>query len=143
MAGIKRDATDKLFSDTIREASDYVCAKCEQNFRHDPGMFDCSHVKSRQYVSCRYFEKNALALCRSCHSKMASSPAEHIELYKRVRGEDDYQALLDHYNRTDIRLRKADKLAIRKHWKGELERMHLMRMQGVQGPIKLIGYRYG
>jgi len=140
--GIKRDATDKAFSDAIREAANYVCQRCSLDFRHNPGGFDCSHVKSRKYVSCRFFEKNALALCRSCHTKMAESPAEHIELYIRIWGEEGYQELLDHYNRTDIRLRKADKLAIRKHWQGELERMRLMRMQGKQGVIELIGWDY-
>ena len=142
MAGIKRTATDKYFSDAIRESKAYICQRCSKDFRHNPGGFDCSHVKSRKYVSCRYDHRNALALCRSCHTKMAESPAEHIELYISIWGEEGYQALLDHYNRTDIRLRKADKLAIRAHWKGELARMHLLRMQGVNGVIELRGYEY-
>jgi hypothetical protein len=139
MGAIKRDATDKAFSAAIRESADYLCQRCGCCFRHNPGAFDCSHIKSRQYKSTRYYRLNALALCRSCHSVMAKSPIDHIELVKRVHGEEGYQTLLD-FSNSRTRLSKADALWIRKHWKAEHERCRMMRMQGVQGQIVLLDW---
>jgi len=86
---IKRTAADVATSDAVRESFDYVCCRCQRDFRHNPGGLDCSHVYGRGNWSTRFTVKNLLALCRGCHRYLTKNPDEHMQLYLEIYTQED------------------------------------------------------
>lgn len=61
---------DALFSRYIRER-DGSCVACGST-----EFLQCAHIISRSYKFIRTDERNAVALCRSCHMKFTHKPLE-------------------------------------------------------------------
>ena len=137
---VKRDATDKAFSDAIREAHDYTCCACDTNYRHDPGYIHCAHIHTRKHRSTRWNANcGALALCAKCHRRYTDFPVEWGDFLRRYMGSENY----DYAKRLAWEVRKytkAEQLEIRKHYKEELERIKKLRADGVTGYIRLVSY---
>ena len=138
--GVKRDATDKAFSDAIRESYDYTCCACNANHRHEPAYIHCAHVHTRKHRSTRWnSEYGAVALCAKCHRRFTDFPVEWGDFVRRYLGDDNY----DHAKRLAWEVRKytkAEQLEIRRHYKEELERIKQLRAEGETGYIRLMSY---
>lgn len=137
---IKRDATDAIFSDVIREAYDWTCAFSGIVFPNRKG-FDCqcSHFYSRRYLSTRWHPDNAVCLSASAHKFLGEHPDEHTDFLRQMLGPVRYQELRERHNRT-YAYRDADKKAIRAHYRDELERLKELRSQGVTGFIEVVPF---
>ena len=61
---------DVLFSRMIRER-DGSCRRCGST-----DFLQCAHIISRSYKSIRTDPRNAVALCRGCHTFFTHSPLE-------------------------------------------------------------------
>lgn len=91
--GIKRNLTDALFSDVVRELANWVCQRCGGNFEERKDIFDNSHFYSRRNRSVRFDFENTSAICRGCHIYFGEHPAEHTEFFKKKLGEKGFDAL--------------------------------------------------
>jgi len=69
---IKIDKNDSLFSKIIRHGK-HRCQKC---FR--PNQLQCCHIFDRGRYSTRFTERNAIALCLTCHEWFDSTRAKDI-----------------------------------------------------------------
>lgn len=137
---MKRDATDAVFSDLIREAYDWACAHCSREFPDRKGRdIHCSHFYSRVYHSTRWFPDNAVALCATCHDHMGKHPDDHTDFFRRVLGEVRYDWLKRRKGGI-YRYRASDKKAMRKLYSEELERVRALRAQGVTGYVEVAAY---
>lgn len=92
--GIKRDLTDKLFSDYIRLKARYVCERCIRDFSGRTEIFDCSHFYSRGNKSVRFYEDNVAPVCRGCHQHFEKNPHDHRDFFFNRLGEERYNALV-------------------------------------------------
>jgi len=137
---VKRDATDKAFSDAIRESYDYTCTACSTNYRHDKGYIHCAHIHTRKHRSTRWnSEYGAVALCAKCHRRFTDFPIEWADFLKRYMGDANY----DEAKRLAWACRKytrPEQLEVRRHYQGELKRIEQLRMDGTQGDIRLVSY---
>lgn len=137
---MKRDATDAAFSDLIREAYDWTCARCSRHFPDRKGRdIHASHFYSRQFNSTRWFVDNAACLCATCHDFVGKHPDEHTDFFRKLLGPVRYEALKTR-QRGIFRYRAADKKAMRKHYAAELERIKALRAEGVTGPVEIVSY---
>lgn len=82
-----RAKADSMFSKLIR-ARDGSCERCG-----NPDNLQCAHVWSRRYLSTRWDERNALALCRGCHVYFTMHPAHWHEWIVERMGQAQYEAL--------------------------------------------------
>ncbi len=94
MFGIKRDATDALFSNFIRKRANYICQRCHKDYGGPCQGIECAHVFSRRNISTRWDPDNALCLCTGCHAYWGEEPLEMYEWYKKKYGEAQFDALL-------------------------------------------------
>lgn len=137
---MKRDATDAAFSDCVREAFDWRCARCSLDFPERKGRdVHCSHFYSRSYNSTRWFPDNATCLCAGCHDVVGKQPDEHVKLMVKVLGVRLFEDLQQRKSRI-FRYRPADKKAMRKHYQSELVRLRAERRNGVTGFVNLVAY---
>jgi hypothetical protein len=137
---VKRDATDKAFSDAIRESYDYTCCKCDRSYRHDPGYMHCAHVHTRKHRSTRWNANyGAIALCAKCHRRFTDFPLEWADFLASFLGHSNY----DEAKRLAWTVRKytkAEQTEIRIHYQVERVRIEGLRAEGEQGYIPLVSY---
>lgn len=137
---IKRDALDAVFSDLIREAHDWTCARCGREFPDRKGQdAHCSHFYSRKYNSTRWFPDNAVLLCASCHRITTDDHHEHVRLFESLLGETRYAMLVERKAKL-FRYRKADKDAMKAHYKSQLENLKAHRTRGATGVLAVAAY---
>lgn len=137
---MKRDATDAIFSDLIREAYDWTCARCGRQFPDRKGKdVHASHFYSRQFNSTRWFVDNAVCLCATCHDHVGKHPDDHVSLIRMVLGETRYE-WLQQRKRLIVRYRASDKKAMRKHYASELARVKALRLDGRTGWVEVAAY---
>ena len=137
---VKRDATDKAFSDAIRESYDYTCCHCETNYRHDPAYMHCAHVHTRKHRSTRWdSDYGAVALCAKCHRRFTDYPVEWADFLCRYLGHSNYEEAKRRAWECR-KITKVEQLDIRKHYKEELKRIEKLRADGGTGNIRLVSY---
>lgn len=137
---IKRDATDAIFSDVIREAYDWTCAYSGLVFPDRKGRdVHCSHFYSRSFNSTRWYPDNAVCLSAAAHDYLGKHPDEHTDFFRKLLGDTRYQMLRERKQRI-FRYRPADKKAMRQHYAEELERIQELRRQGVTGYVEVTPY---
>lgn len=139
---MKRDALDAVFSDLIREAWDWTCARCLKEFPDRKGRdVHCSHFFSRSFNSMRWFPDNAVCLCATCHDHIGKRPDEHTAMIRRVLGDVAYERNRERMWNKIVRYKADDKKAMRKHYAAELERIKAMRrVDGVTGYVAVASY---
>lgn len=137
---MKRDATDAVFSDLIREAYDWTCQRCLRPFPERKGRdVHASHFYSRQFHSTRWFVDNAVCLCATCHDHVGKHPDDHADFFRKHLGPVRYD-MLRARKQGIFRYRESDKKAMRKHFAGELERIRALRSEGIFGPVEAVSY---
>jgi hypothetical protein len=96
---ISRNIADKHFSDAIRKAAEWKCARCEKDYSEKPQGLQCSHFISRGHWAVRYDPKNAMALCAYCHNYLEGFPTAHTNLWREhfgsIYGRDSTDAELN------------------------------------------------
>lgn len=137
---VKRDATDKAFSDAVRESYDYTCCHCSCNYRHEPGYIHCAHVHTRKHRSTRWNSNyGAVALCAKCHRRFTDFPVEWSDFLRSEMGDENYQEA-KRLAWESRKYTKAEQLEIRKHYQDELKRIRELRASGEMGYIQLVSY---
>lgn len=96
------EKADVAFSKMIRER-DGACQSCGSR-----DFLQCAHLISRSYKSIRTNPDNAVALCRSCHTRYTHHPLEWREWV-----EERFPARWDRLKEEALRYTKVD-------WKQEL-----------------------
>jgi len=61
---------DVLFAQRVKER-DRACRRCGST-----SFLQCAHIISRSYKAIRVDPRNAVALCRSCHTRFTHRPLE-------------------------------------------------------------------
>lgn len=137
---IKRSPLDAVFSDLIREAYDWTCQATGLVFPDRKGRdVHCSHFISRANLATRWYPDNAVCLSAGAHKRLGENPDEHTAFMKRHLGEVRYEEL-QRRKRQIFRYRAADKKAMQKHYRDELERILELRRNGVVGPVEIVAY---
>lgn len=133
---LKRDFLDAAFSDLIREAHDWICAKCSRQFPNRKGYdAHCSHFVSRGAGNgLRWNIDNACLLCASCHDYLGKRPDEHTAFFRKLIGDTRWGSLQD-AKRSIVKLTRQDKKDMAKHFREELKRIQELRMRGICGYI--------
>lgn len=132
---LKRDKFDKLFSELVRERSNYACDYCGRSFRHNTALLHCSHFQGRRSKSTRYHPYNASSHCCSCHRKLGEQPGEHT-LWKQAEVGEDVIWHIIRLSKTPKNLKAWQLDEIYKHMKGEMERLLSERANGNTGRIE-------
>lgn len=137
---IKRDSTDAIVSDVVREAADWCCERCQMPFP-DRKSRNChaSHFISRKYNSVRFFPDNLTCLCGACHDLLGKDPYEHAKFMETKLGLVRLEELRQRKQRV-VRYRNGDKAEMRKHYRGELERLRDLRTAGAVGVLSVVAY---
>lgn len=134
---MRRDFLDAAFSDLVREAWDWTCARCHKPFPERKGQdCHCSHFISRGAGNAtRWNLDNAVCLCGSCHDWVGKRPDEHTAFFRRVIGDVRYQDLQLAKHKT-VKLTEADKKAMAKWYRLEQTRIEAERWRGVVGYVQ-------
>lgn len=99
MAGIKRTATDALWSTYVRMRDKWTCQRCKKQYDPDhAGGLHCSHYFGRSNYAVRFDEDNTQALCHGCHSYLTKNPHDHREHMMERLGSDKYDQLVKRKN---------------------------------------------
>lgn len=95
--GIKRNATDALFSDCVREIAGWKCERCGKQYVKKESLggsgLECSHYWSRRNRSVRWDFENAASLCSYCHRLFTENPSLHHSFFIKRLGQEKYEQL--------------------------------------------------
>ena len=83
----------KLHSELVRRRDNYTCRWCGSR-REDGKQIQCAHIISRSVSATRTDERNALALCASCHWKQSKNPLVWARWLEDELGRDHLDDLL-------------------------------------------------
>ena len=138
--GIKRDKYDKVFSDLVRERSNWTCECCGKHFPEGRRQgLHCSHVYSRRHQATRYLGLNAFAHCYSCHQQLGGSPIEFTAWVRNQLGDGAFDRLREAHN-TVVKRTKAEKEELYAHLKEELKKIQEKRKNGETGYIDFVEF---
>lgn len=123
MAGIKRTAADKWFSDCIRLRDNWACRHCSRSYPHGKAQgLDCAHIFGRASKSVRWCADNAISLCMGCHRHFTENPIEFTRWLGDEIGEGQIQ-LIEEKKWQPLKTNAALRSEIAKHYREEYRRM--------------------
>lgn len=131
---IKRDKTDILFSELVRERVNWICEYCGRDFSHNKGAVHCSHLFGRRAKSVRWHPQNAFCHCYDCHRKLEENPVTFAEWAREKLGQQAYDKLRVLANKP-MKWTKWDKEYLHKHYLAERKRQKKLRMDGDVGRV--------
>lgn len=137
---MKRSPADIAFSLCVRERSDWICERCQRDFKHNRGSLHCSHVYTRGIRITRWSGMNAFAHCVGCHDYLGKNPLEFDRHFLEVRGEGQKELLMEKVRETKLKIPKTEEKLIAKHYREQLEEMDQKRKDGVTGWIEFVDY---
>jgi hypothetical protein len=79
---------DKLFSQYIRLRANGKCQYCGER-----KSLECSHFHSRRKRSTRWDERNAIAVCFTCHRYLDENPNKHVAFFEKLLGSEEFEKL--------------------------------------------------
>lgn len=127
---IRRDPTDALFSEYIRERADWKCATCSKQFTPETRQgLHCSHIYSRRHKGTRWDDDNAIAQCFTCHQRYGGDPIVFAEWAQNHLGSDKFERLRIRAM-TITKFTKSDKAMIHAEIKNKLQKLKLRRLTG-------------
>ena len=141
---MKRDATDALFSELVRERADWTCEACGKVYPEGQRQgLHCSHFYGRRHRATRWSEINAASHCFGCHQKLGGNPvvfarwiSKHLaELYGA-----NVPAALEEKHNSIAKITKKDKKEMNVHFRAELKRLKELRAKGHAGRIEFVGW---
>lgn len=142
---IKRDKTDALFSELVRERADWKCeygqsAYCghgEKRFdghSHEKQTLHCSHLFGRRSQGVRWHPMNAFSHCLLCHRHLEENPPI-FALWASERLGGDYDKLMILANKP-TKFTKFGKEILHKHYLKERKRLKELRKNGEIGRLE-------
>ena len=132
----RHNKLDKLFSKLIRERDDWTCRASGENKRHEPASLHCAHIMGRRHVGLRWHPMNAVSLTPAKHFYFTERPFEWTYWCEEEFGKDRVTELRRVANVT-VKWPKSLREDIYQHYKGELERLQKMRLEGVTGRLEV------
>lgn len=135
LMALKRDKYDAVFSELVRERTNWICDYCGQHFQHERAKLHCSHFKSRRHKATRYHPLNSFSHCVGCHRKLGEDPYEFTAHAEITYGEMTISKIAMLAN-TPVKLKVGEMDEIYCQMKSELKRMKAMRLQGYSGRIE-------
>ena len=133
---VKRSATDKHFSDCVRERAGWRCERCGTYYPEgDRQGLHCSHLYSRSKKSVRWHPQNAAAHCYGCHQYLGGRP----QIFENWRREYLGQAIAGQMERIAHKTKKLNtdqEKDIRAFLRSEIKRMQKLRNDGETGRIE-------
>ena len=136
---VKRDKKDKLFSQIIRERSDYKCETCNKDFRETPGKLTCSHINSRIYSATKWDPDNAIAQCFGCHKKAERLPIWFTMELERIFGRRRLE-IVHEKTTSGLRFNEKEKEEIYKAMKETYKKMLDDRANGSYGYMNITNW---
>lgn len=121
---MKRDKVDALFSQYIRIRDKWICQVCNRSYTTSTQGLHCSHIFSRRHNAIRFDERNAVAMCFSCHQWYGGNPIEGGEWARRYLGPDVVDEL--------IRIKNAP-FKKTKAWESEVESELKAKLKELEG----------
>lgn len=95
MAGIKRTASDALWSNYVRSRDNWTCQRCGRKYSpNNAGGLHCSHYFGRSNYAVRFCLLNTESLCHGCHSYFTKNPHDHRQHKFEKLGSKLYEELL-------------------------------------------------
>ncbi|EJQ4806634.1 hypothetical protein NX236_003484 [Salmonella enterica] len=131
---LKRDKFDDVFSQLVRERTDWQCDYCGRSFHHERQKLHCSHFKSRRHKATISHPYNAFAHCVGCHRKLEEDPYEFTAHAEIVYGEMTIERVA-RLACVPVRLKTWQMDELYQHMKNELKRLQELRAHGVTGRI--------
>jgi len=134
---IRRDPTDAVFSQCIRESYNWTCTYCHKQFEPGAQNLHASHLFSRRHNSTRWSPENVFAHCFTCHNRLGGDPVTFVAWAEARMGPEKMAALRikAHMN---LKLTKKDKAYIASHYRNELKRIKALRSEGNTGYLRLV-----
>lgn len=127
---IKRDTSDIVFSELVRERADWKCETCGKYYPPERRQgLHCSHIFSRRHQGTRHCLDNAIAQCFGCHQKFGGDPVVFTEWAQNHLGPDRFERLRIKAM-TITKFTKADKLAIHIDLKRQLQELKMRKLTG-------------
>lgn len=124
---VKRDKHDDIFSQCVRQAAAWTCQRCgvvdaDGQATSRSLRMHCSHIYGRRNLATRWHPDNAICLCAACHKDLGDDPIQHAAFARAYLGDTRYDALVLLANSV-WKWRRADKVEMYQHYKGELRRL--------------------
>ena len=119
---IKRDASDKWFSDAIRLRDNWCCRICGKSFGGPDQGLHTMHIVGRREKIVRWSADNAVAGCAACHRKMSEDPIGWVRWLEKTLGEGHIE-LLTEKRREHLKTTKATRADVARHYREEFRRM--------------------
>jgi len=137
---LKRTKLDIVFSNLIRERSEWHCERCKKYYPvgHRQGL-DCSHFFGRRHRSTRWFPNGAAAHCRGCHQHLGSNPIEFSAWIRTQLGDTAFDELQLRHNRV-AKYTRPDLEEMYQHYKAQLKYMERRRKQGETGWLEFVAW---
>jgi len=112
---IRLRATDRLFSQYIRQRDKFTCQRCRHIFPSDDAQgLDNSHYWGRWHENTRFDEDNCISLCCGCHRIWAEEGREEYKAFMVHRlGERGYDLLEYRHNLYKKRDDKSDSMILK------------------------------
>lgn len=132
---LKRDKYDAVFSELVRERTNWQCDYCGRYFHDDHSKLHCSHFKSRRHKATRYHPFNAFAHCIGCHRKLGEDPFEFTMHANLTYGEMTIERVA-YLAAMPARLKQWQMDDIYQHMKGQITLMREKRLEGCTGRIE-------
>lgn len=123
--GIKRNTTDKLFSDIMRTRANFICERCHRDFSQRKEICDVSHFITRGNKRTRWDAENVCVFCRGCHELMGKNPGIYTTFMQYKLGLENYYKLMIRSERklSDQKIdEKAIRMGLKLEWKRICER---------------------
>ena len=137
---IKIKPADRDFSRCVREAHDWICARCgSQHERGSAGLHN-SHIFSRRYRTIRWAQENTQALCFPCHQWFGGNPADSGIWILNVHGEGVLNILREKRD-SKVKVPKSEEKEIAKHYRAQLKIIEKRRLNGETGYINFVSWQ--
>lgn len=124
---------DRYFSLCVRERAGNQCEVCGKSSEY--WRIDCSHLFSRRHLATRWHPQNAFAHCFQCHQKLGGDPVSFARWADKRLGPAKVEQLYV-LSSTTLKLSKADKAYIAKHYRQEHKAMLERRKAGETGYLQ-------
>jgi len=121
MAGIKRDNSDKWFSDVVRIRAKWCCQHCGKSYGGRSSGLHCAHIYGRSNKATRWSLDNAVSLCYACHQHYGANPVAFTDWLTGFLGSGHMDILVEKKNaimKTNEALRKQ----IAEHYREEYKK---------------------
>lgn len=86
-------SADIRFSKSIRDRDGWMCRRCGRGFLPGSVELHNAHHFTRRTQATRFDPLNCLSLCASCHLFLDTHPALKEQFWRRVIGDEAFDAL--------------------------------------------------